>query len=123
MRRTEAILFTLPKKFFDGYGMDRFENDMRRANIEDDFQWNRACRSLPRNEPLYVYFVYGGFVQYRMDFSHFERNQTKHFPATGGGIRTFSKKHWVIMRGPSVKAPYPIPMRGFQGFRYTEFIF
>jgi len=78
--------------------------------------WNAAIGSLPKYDVLNCYIVIDGKIRYRARIAGFEC----------GGERTFidgrtcSARNWMLLCAPVEKAPRDIPMRGFQGFRYTE---
>lgn len=118
-----AIIATLPPAFFQEYTLERFEAEMEQMNHDDDMCWYMVLANLPKIETPYFYFLYHGKIQYRCDIMGTMRNETMRFTRPEGGIKTFAGKNWVVLQGPAIKAPYDIPMQGFQGFRYTELIF
>ncbi len=117
--RPEAILKTMPQvAIWKEQHPREFLESMKRVN-EGKGYWLAPMPSVPKHEVLYFYFVIGGRVRYRLNLSHYEP----------GGERTFDDGRkwtaatWAILTGPVVKAPHKIPMRGFQGFRYSERLF
>lgn len=113
-----GILITLPARFFEENPVEAYERGMERFNTEEDHLWLRVMKNLPTQDILHVYTVYGGKVQHRLNFVQFWRNETKRFIKPDGTWRTFENCNGIITAGPLVKAPYDIPMKGFQGFRY-----
>lgn len=122
----EAIILTMPVAFFKEREMDQesfgkyFERFMRRP----ESLWNYKKKQLPTEEVAWVYLVWNGKVQFRLNFVQYERNKSKTFNDTyDGKVRKFPKMNWIILSGPAIPAPYEIPMKGFQGHRYTQKIF
>ena len=74
---------------------------------------------LPKIEVPYVYIVALNRLRYRVNLVEFEQGGEREFEDG----RRYAANHWMVMAGPVVKAPYRIEMRGFQGFRYSGFIF
>jgi len=126
VERSDAIILTLPVAFFNDRGMstDQFKVLFERYMQRDDALWNFRLTNLPTFDVNYVYLVFAGHVQYRANLVQYERNKTKRFAdAPDGKTRTFPNCNWVLFTGPIIKPPQPIPMRGFQGFRYSLIIF
>lgn len=119
----DAIIVTLPVRFFQEYGMKRFIRDMKSMNEIDGFEWYRTCGNLPKIQPLYCYLICLGKIKYKVEIARYEKNKTMTFDRPNGGSRTFENKNWMVFQGPAIEAPYDIPMKGFQGFRYTELLF
>lgn len=123
MEKPEGILITMPVRFFSDYpgGEPQFRAIMDKLN-KVDIPWGQTISSIPKHEVLYCYLVFGGKVQYRLNIMSYEKGTSKEFN-DGGIIRVFRNKNWVNLCAPIIPAPIDIPMRGFQGFRYTEFLF
>lgn len=122
----EAILLTLPVAFFNDRGMSyaEFEKYFDEVMADPDSLWNFKLTNLPTMDVAWAYLVFDGFVQYRLNLVQYERNVSKVFEdAPDGNPRVFDVCNWVILCGPPVKAPFDIPMRGFQGFRYSKQLF
>lgn len=122
----DGIALTLPVQFFEDRKMScsDFEKYFVRLMRNEDTTWNFKLKNLPTKDVLYVYFVFDGFIQYRLNLVMYERNKSKTFNDTPDGkVRHFESCNWVICSGPAVKAPYDFPMKGFQGFRYTTTLF
>lgn len=122
----EALILTMPKAFFDDREMsfDEFRKEFEDELNSEDGYWNFLKMTLPIHDVQYVYIVFDSKIQYRVTFVCYERNKTKAFAdSTDGKVRHFPNKNWIIIGGPCVKAPYDIPMKGFQGHRYTKKLF
>ena len=122
----DGIALTLPVAFFQDRNMtiDQFKKYFERLMANEDVTWNFKLSNLPKQDILYVYFIFGGFIQYRLIFVQYERNQTKQFKdSTDKKVRTFTSCNWVICCGPAIKPIEEWPQKGFQGFRYTTHLF
>lgn len=119
----EGIIVTLPKRFFEEYDHAKYLWELQQMNERDDFVWYRAVKNLPKMDVLYVYVIIDNKVNHRTNLLQYERNKTYTFPRPEGGRRTFENKNWILTCGPVVMAPEEIPMKGFQGFRYTHKLF
>jgi hypothetical protein len=122
----EGIMLTLPVMFFEDRGMstEQFKDLFERYMAKDDAIWNFKLTNLPKHEIAWVYLIFDKHVQYRLNFVQYERNKTKAFrDSHDGKIRHFPNLNWVIFTGPAIKPPHPWPQKGFQGFRYTTFLF
>ena len=64
----------------------------------------------------HVYIVIGGKIDARFTFAGY-REGGRDVRLWDGEIR--APKCWAILAGPASRPPQPVPMRGFQGFRYT----
>lgn len=72
----------------------------------------------------YVYLCIGGKIRWRVFFAGSKGPEELVLVTTDGkGIKEIHGKAWIIVAGPAERAPYPIPRKGFQGFRYTEKLF
>lgn len=119
----DAIIVTMPAKFFEEYTMKKFLLDIHNMNTIDDYVWYRVMKNLPKIQTLYCYWIIGNKIKYRMEIKETLRNQTMGFPRPNGGVRTFSNANILVLQGPVIEPTHDIPMKGFQGFRYTELIF
>lgn len=111
----------MPHKFiYDEYGYDNFINDfVRRPNGNDGSCFLFTLSSVPKYDVLHFYLLYDGFIRYRGNIAKFEGPRTIVFP----GRRVVKGRAWAWITGPVIPAPGEIPMKGFQGFRYTEGLF
>lgn len=121
--KPDAIIVTMPARFFEEYGMKNFLQDIENMNTIDGYIWYRVCKNLPKIQTQYCYWIIGGKIKYRMDLLRLERGHNYSFSRPNGGHREFNNSNAVVLIGPVIKAPHDIPMKGFQGFRYTELIF
>jgi hypothetical protein len=121
--KPDSIVLTLPKQFFDdrGWSIEKFNKYFERVMRKEDWLWNFRLTNLPStNDIAWVYLVYGGFFQWKMNFVQYERNVSKSFSdGPKKAAREFPNANWVILAGPPVKAPEGWPQKGFQGFRYA----
>ena len=117
-----GILLTLPAAWFREFedGEQAFWDSMRHIK-EEETLWYHTISSVPKQEVLYAYIVFGGKVQARLTVVDFLKNHTMSFQRNGG-IAHFPDKNWALLTDP-VKAPSDFFMRGFQGFRYSALIF
>ncbi len=112
----------MPVAFFKDRRMttDQFRKVFERYMRMEDGIWNYRLTNLPRHDVAHVYLVFDGGVQYKVNCVCYERNISKAFDdAPDGKVRDFPRANWVLLTGPAVRAPYDIPMKGFQGFRYV----
>lgn len=118
------ILITVPKRFFNEYpgGLKAFETFIENMNADNMAVWYNTISNIPKASVQYCYSVYRGKVQYRLNVMEFQRNRSISF-AEKGKRRDFPNKNWVLLTAPVIKARIDIPMKGFQGFRYTEQLF
>jgi hypothetical protein len=72
-----------------------------------------------------VYIIVCGQVRYRLLYAGYAKGQTTIYNGDGHSWSSKQVITWprVLMAGPFVKAPYKIPLKGFQGFRYTTKLF
>lgn len=125
MSQKNCIAVTLPKDFFNtrSGGRERFDRDMENVDSGNS-TWHHTICSKPKVEPEFLYFVHNGSILLRMTVLKFEGQKTKNFMQEDGSVTTYANKRWVICCGPVVWAPKgKYPMKGFQGFRYVEFLF
>lgn len=101
-----------------GASLKDFMYEFESMNEPDGGAWFQKCSKKPKHIPLYCYIIIGGRIMYRANISHYET-----------GTATIKKCNqmigqieWprLVLTAPIIKAPHKIPMRGFQGFRYTH---
>lgn len=121
--KRDCIIITMPERFFKEYpnGEDGFKKVMGYVD-EGKLTWGQTISGIPKQEVQFVYLCYRGKVQLRLTLVDFEKNVSKEFN-DGGIARRFKNKNWANLCGPVVWADGDYPQRGFQGFRYTEFLF
>lgn len=124
LEQPDAIIVTLPARFFTEYSHEKYLEEIKRMQDPDDpIVWYRVCKNLPIHDVAYVYTIIDNKIHHRAQFCGLIRNQTLHFPRPAGGRRTFENANAIMTTGPIVFPPHEIPMRGFQGFRYTKMLF
>jgi hypothetical protein len=118
-----GIIKTMPPEWVKALsrGIEGWEKDfMHRVNTKDDQYWVFNLSGKPRFDVLYFYILFSGAVRYRGNIIGYENIGA--IKCYTGEIR--KGKIWVQVGGPVIKAKEPVPMQGFQGFRYTaEVIF
>lgn len=124
-QQQDAICLTLGKGFLDNVypgGRDAVIKALERTD-DGTYQWMQFCGSgVPARKVEFCYLIWDGKVQYRLLVEEYQKNITGKF-ADGGVVRSFDNRNLVILTGPCIKAPHNIPMKGFQGFRYSQFLF
>lgn len=124
--KVEAIMLTLGQDFLHKMypgGEKKVREMLERMNESDGYKWMQFCGSgIPTIKVQWCYVVWGGKVQYRCDIKEFIGGCTGTFN-DGGVERSFNNRNLCVLQGPTITAPYDIPQKGFQGFRYSPFIF
>lgn len=87
------------------------------SNVDAGWTYWMRTGSKPKYDFLYVYLCIGGKVRYRANFV--ESHGAGYMSFDNG--KTIHGNAWIVMCGPLVKGNHP--MKGFQGFRYTETLF
>lgn len=118
MERPVAIITTFPRVFFREVSPREFVRSFLGMNTEDTY-WICKMGNVPRFDVAYCYIIAGNRIRYRANVGGFEGAGTRDF----GDGRIQYARAWMILTAPVIKAPYRIERRGFQGFRYSEFIF
>ncbi|MCI0489369.1 MAG: hypothetical protein L0229_22480 [Blastocatellia bacterium] len=116
--RPVAIIRTFPFVFFREKSLREFVREWYELN-QDDVVWICPMHRLPKIEVPYVYIVALNRLRYRVNLVGFEPGGERIFESG----RRWTANHWMLMAGPVVKAPHKMVMSGFQGFRYSGFIF
>ncbi len=117
--KKDCIIITIGAAFLKERGLMEWYRDFYNAMTTDSHYCLRQGNQPKKQDIKYVYLCIGGKIRYRTHF-------IKSYP---GGMLTFIDGRsmyanaWVVVAGPMVKAPYDIARKGFQGFRYTEFMF
>jgi hypothetical protein len=111
-----GIIKTMPMDFFTRYGMERFEKHFyTNPNEQTDRYFMFTLSGRPKYSVLYFYLLFDGAIRYRANIIQVRGEATYRFP---GG--TIHGKAWIDTGGPVIKYYKPYPMKGFQGFRYTD---
>lgn len=120
----DPIPYTYNKKLFLSEYMEKFNAYFERFMRQEDVTWNFKKKTLPTQDVAWVYLVWDGKIQFRLNFVCYERNTSKEFSDDfDGRVRKFPNMNWIIMAGPAIRPPYEMPMKGFQGHRYTQKLF
>lgn len=111
-----GIIKTMPMQFFKDFGgVDKFHKEFHDLlnNPRYDGYWYFSLSGQPKYDIAYIYILFDGAIRYRA-------NIMDYMPA--GEMMCASGmlfgKAWARVTAPVVKID-PIPMKGFQGFRYT----
>lgn len=118
-----GIIKTLPKEFFKNYkygGLCGFEYDFLAINNREEDYWIFNLQGKPKYKVLYFYLLYDGAIRYRANILGYTAPNTT-FNCADGTVK--HGKIWVQVGPPVIKLNPPVPMKGFQGFRYTSNIY
>jgi hypothetical protein len=80
--------------------------------------WWHSIGSRPTQEVIYAYIIILNKIRYRANIVAWEPGGQKEF----GDGRKLTAKHWLQL-AHFEPARIALPMKGFQGFRYTKKIF
>jgi hypothetical protein len=116
-----GIIKSMPHDFiFEEYGAKRFiDHFFYRPNQSDNCYFIFSLLGMPKYDVLHFYLLVDKRIRFRANIISFEGESTKNF----GGGRVIHGRAWVNVGAPVVRAPFPIPMTGFRGFRYTPTLF
>lgn len=122
----DGIALTLPKQWFIEREMtpEQFKPYFERLMRNENTLWHFRSTNLPTKDVAFVYFVFDGSIQFRLNLVMYERGTEKTFSdSPSKKVFHFPPSNWVICSGPAIKAPFEFPQKGFQGFRYTTTLF
>jgi hypothetical protein len=118
-----GIIKCLPKKWYDEVGGEKYLEKTFRKNIQKrGWQFYQSMACIPKYDVLHCYLLINGFVRFRLNIVVIESGGTMLFrdrPVP----QHWNAKYWMILSAPVVEPSEPMPMRGFQGFRYTDDLF
>ncbi len=118
-----GIIKTLPIEFFLNYedgGRKGFEKDFEMINKRaDQYHMVFNLNGKPKYEVLYFYLNYDGAIRYRGNILGYAYPNASIVCLDG---KTVFGKIWVEVGPPIIKLK-PVPMKGFQSFRYTNEIY
>ncbi|MEK6323588.1 MAG: hypothetical protein AABN33_18260 [Acidobacteriota bacterium] len=77
-----------------------------------------ALAQKPKVEVLHMYLLVGGRVIVRANIAGYANGNGLDIKCWDGSVR--HPKFWAVLTAPVSWPKEPVPMRGFQGFRYTE---
>ena len=119
MEKPDGIVITISQKYLKERGIKNWLTDFFNAMNNENWTYWMRLGNRPKQEVLYIYLIMFNKVKFRFNFVMYENGGE--FKTSDG--RTITANTFLIGCGPLVKATKTIYRKGFQGFRYTEFIF
>lgn len=119
MEQPDGIILTVSRKMYEKNGYRHWLKNFFHAMRQEDWIYSLRVGNRPKKEVLYVYLLIGGKIRFRANFVGSMGPTNKTF----SDGRSMFAKAWVELAGPVKHPAIPIPMKGFQGFRYTEKLF
>jgi hypothetical protein len=111
-----GIIKTMPHEWINRLpkGLKEWERTFLKMNEIEDYHWVFNLPGKPKYDILYFYLLFDGAIRFRANIIGYEDL---------GNIKCYtgeykSGKIWVQVAAPVTKLREPIPMKGFQGFRY-----
>ncbi len=119
-----GIIKCLPKKWFNEVGGEKYLNRTFDERIAKNPEWwfYMSLAGKPKYDVLHCYLLINGFLRFRLNIAEILPGGTMTF-RDREVPQTWTAKYWMILTAPVIKPKIAIPMKGFQGFRYTEEIF
>jgi len=101
-------------------GLLAFLRYFEQGMYSEDFGWLHKCNHKPAHDILYVYIVVCNQIRYKLYYGGYQTGPTTIYNGDGRSWSSSQIINWprLVLAGPVVKAPYKIPQKGFQGFRY-----
>jgi len=118
IQQPTGIIKTMPMEFFTKLpkGLTDWELRFMGMNNPDNRHiWIFNLTGRPKYEVLYFYINFDGAIRYRANIVGYEGGHD--FLCYDNTIHY--GKAWVQVCAPVIKLKEPIPMQGFQGFRYA----
>jgi hypothetical protein len=115
----EGIIVTISQRYLKERGNKAWLEDFMNAMNNESYTYWLRLGNRPKWEVLYIYLIIGNRIRYRYGFVMYEEGGS--FNTSDG--RLIFANCWLVGIGPLTKANEVIHRRGFQGFRYTGFIF
>lgn len=117
--RPTGIIRTLPSLYGDeSVGAKRFQKSiesMEKGRLDSILI---ALQAIPKYDVLHLYLLIDGEIVVRVNIADYIPGyQAECWDKT---IR--QPKFWAVCSAPVSRPPEPIKRRGFQGFRYTEYL-
>lgn len=118
-----GIIKVLPRRWYEEVGGEPYlrrtfgENIPHRGGL-----FFMSLPGKPKYDVLHFYLLINGLVRYRLNIAEILPGGTMTFrdrPVP----QTWTAKYWAVLTAPVVEPAASMPMRGFQGFRYTEELF
>lgn len=118
----EGIAITWSKEMIvEGYGnLLTFIRHFKECISDEDGIWLQKCKNKPKIDVAYVYIIFSGRIRYRVQYVGYEAGPTTVYDDNGPKDIQWSR---LLLVGPMVEAPRRIPLKGFQGPRYTTKLF
>lgn len=118
-----GIIKCLPKKWLDDVGGEKYlERTFHHSLLREDSWFYMSLAGKPKYDVGHFYLLINGFVRFRLNLAGIEPGGTLVFrdrPIP----QTWTARYWAILTAPIAEPFERMPMRGFQGFRYTEHLF
>ena len=117
----EGIIITISAGMLKEKGLIAWTREfLHTMQTENWTYWMRVgARPTMDKYLLYVYLCIGNRIRYRALYAGSEGPGEKVF-LNGTSL---AARAWIILSGPVEKPPFPIEMKGFRGFRYTQKLF
>jgi len=116
-----GIIKTMPESWIMRLptGLKNWEKTFLKMNEVEGNYWIFNLPGKPKYDVLYFYLLFDKAIRYRANIIGYEKEKT---------IKCYTRefKHgriWVQVSAPVIKLSSPVPMKGFQGFRYTEEVY
>ncbi len=115
--RPTGIIRTLPSLYGDAsVGARRYQLSLAMLEKEQIPAIYIALSAVPRFDVLHLYLLMDGQIDVRLNIAGYEPGDAREC-----WDKTIRKpKIWAVCSAPVSRPPEKMPMRGFQGFRYTE---
>lgn len=121
----KAIMITIPKwfihEFYERWMWDRVIMYLEKPDSGQ--VWHHGLPSVPKNEVIHCYIVFDNLIQFRLNIAGFHNGQRDFFDLSNNITRDGGFGPYVELCGPLVRPDHPIPMGGFQGYRYVDQLF
>ena len=119
-----AIIITIPQKFLKWYGNRQFLRVVQEMKKPDsNTVWHHGLPSMPKNEITHCYICCGGRVRWKANIAGIHNGMRVFTDHVNDTTRYGGAGPYIELCGPLTEAPNKVPMKGFQGFRYTEPLF
>jgi len=119
MERPDGIILTISQAMLKEKGLRNWLRNFFDAMGKSEWTYWFRQGNKPKYEVMYVYLCIGGYIRYRINCVGYHGPSTLRFD---DGKEMYAHA-WICTTGPLTRAPYRIPRKGFQGFRYTQKIF
>jgi hypothetical protein len=115
-----GIIKTMPIKWLnESHSIEHWERSMLKMNHCEGHYWIYNLTGKPKYDVLYFYLLYDRAIRFRMNIIGYEGPEK--IKCYSGEVRY--GRCWIQVAAPVIKLKEPVPMKGFQGFRYTTEIY